>query len=267
MVDFRVRVAHSSKGNSHRVKEYKKLSQTKLNFQDFSPSLAFVPIKRQFEGKYVIFLEKKLNDNEEFELIRKLYEFNEVDDHFDAKEVTNGSLLRELAPKALKDLHPKLQVIGIIAQSSWKTKNTGFKYDEDYGLIILFKINMVIKYCWTEDKQLSDMVSDSDRQPDYRLCELDALIDCDQSFQCNEDKLKTLIDCNKFMIQELPDSIQTQQLLDSKRKSVIDYEMFSAVIITIILVSMVVASAAIVYWKFRKGQLFCAFRSGNLCLL
>ncbi|CAG2164668.1 unnamed protein product [Oppiella nova] len=126
LVDFRVRVGHI--GREHKVKEYQKVIETPIEFIDLNPSIAFVPNREQYLGRLVVFVERKRLDPQKFQIISKVYEF---DDNYIGTEVSNISQLNDTNPIALNDLDPELDVIAIMAQMD----RSGV-----YGLIIVFSV-------------------------------------------------------------------------------------------------------------------------------
>ncbi|CAG2114695.1 unnamed protein product, partial [Medioppia subpectinata] len=129
IIDFRVRVGHS--GREHKIKEYQKVIETNIEFSDFDPTIAYVPNREQYSGKYVVFVEQKQSDTQTYHLISKVFEF---DDNYIGAEVLNTSLRQELDPTALRYLDNKLDVMSITAQED----ETG-----QYGLIVLFRFDNV----------------------------------------------------------------------------------------------------------------------------
>ena len=116
---------------------------------------AFVPTAGHITYKLVVFYQQ---------LPENRYEVFEIYDNMTAQGgyVFRGDIgFKKLAfePLSLKQLITGLQVIAVTAQYSALDYELSEKqYHNGYGMIILFKFDKLIKYCYTNTKIISQMV-------------------------------------------------------------------------------------------------------------
>ncbi|XP_054160427.1 uncharacterized protein LOC128958570 [Oppia nitens] len=181
LIDFRVRVPHAQ--HDRRVKGYDKIAETSIEFNDnFDPSIVFVPNGGQFTGKYAVFVEQKSVSFNHFVTNTRLYEF---DDNFKGRYVVcNLTYCDDIYPKVLTELDQNLVLLSVWGQEGLaRNKNLTLGYIN--GLMLVFKFDKIIKYCWTPDTKLSD--------------------------NCKTANLKTLIDCTNTTVNIITTTPETQQ--------------------------------------------------------
>ena len=138
----------------HKVKEYEKVANHSIQFSNnFQPTIAFV-VSDDRHKNLVWFVQQHRTSDNTLDISAQLYEF---DNQFRPHRVDNPQLRREVDPTAIRLIDPDLEMIGVYRQILIPS-TAAERTHEEYGIIILFRVDKVIKYCWTPDKQLSSSV-------------------------------------------------------------------------------------------------------------
>ena len=134
---------------------YRLVNSSRIVFNNFQPSLAFVPTFAQKKQKTVYFLEQTIDSsNRNYIRRHRYYSFDSTSDGLEGEDVTEQIESRDtpLLQKAIDQIPSDMNLIAAFGQYSYYDNRT---IGDGYGLILIFDTPTALKYCYTSSRSLS----------------------------------------------------------------------------------------------------------------